>query len=811
MMTQDILYAVRLLRRRPVFFGVSIAGLALAIGVSTTAFSIVKAVAFAGHGIHAPESVVRVALQDGVFTPVTGDSPTRGNWAYVDYIRLDEATATLDVVASSVSGTTLRIERDGALPEAVRVMAVSDRYFSVLGFRAALGRPLSPMDARPGMSPVILSHGFWRNRLEADRSIVGRTVWLDDHPFTVVGVADRAHSLPGGLGTPPALWTTLAARREMWVSPSAWNPAVDVVGRLRAGVTRAQASAEMETIARALATGRRPNRGAPVVRLERVDERHASAMVVAASVMTMAGLVVLLACANITQVLLATAAARRREFGTRLAIGASRTRLARQLLTESVLIGALGGALGLMVAWAMTPSVARLVQIPPAFDVAPDLSAALFVASLAIAVGILAGLAPARYGWRDDLVSPLATNHASPAGAAGRGLLRSLLLGAQASVSVVLLAVAALLLRSVLQSAHVDPGYTVDGLVNVSIGYAPGAPARGPWQGPIWQEALQRVRGLPGVAAASLASIPPFGNGSASQVLNGRRIHRNETSPEYFGTLGIPVIRGRVYTADEARTAAPVAVISAAIARELWRGEDPIGATLERVWGPGDPAGAAPAGLMRRPAGTRVIGVVSDAMTGLTGANPRTIYLPLAQTACCARLIVRARGDAAAIMPPIREALQALDSTVRVSTALAADGWRRELEGPKILAALATFVGAMALTLAVIGLFGITAFAVEHRIHEMGVRRALGATGGQLRTLLLRETLRPIVIGAIGGVLLSVLAGHLIEGALYGISSRDPFAIATAVVVLLASSVAAILVPTGRASRIDPAQLLKLE
>jgi predicted permease len=625
----------------------------------------------------------------------------------------------------------------------------------------------------------------------------------------IVGVAARASTVPAS--DPPAFWTTFAVSEQHWKGAIPWNPAVDVLGRIKLGVTGPQAQADARAVAAILARERTRPGALPDVRFEGVGDPSQSALIMAATLMMIVGLVVLLACANVVHVLLASAVARRYEIATRVALGAGRARLVRQLLTESVLLGLLAGGAGLTAAWVLTPSIARLVQVPPSFDVSVDRSAVVFVALVAVLAGIVAGLAPARHAWRRDLLTPLRRDQVVDPAGLRRGTLRSLLIGGQAAVSLVLLVMAALLVRSVTQGARLDPGYDVDRLLNVSVVYPPDArPATGaPPDAALMYAALRRVQELPGVSTAALTAVPVFGSGSAPQSVNGRVSHRNDTSAEYFAALGLSVLRGRLYTADEVRAGAPVAVISASLARQFWPDDDPIGDTLERVWGPDAASTAARQGLLRQPAGTRVIGVVSDATVNLGASRPRTVYLPMPE-ASGAGLVVRAKADARPLLPLVQAAIESLDPTLRVMGMPATDGWQRALEGPRILAALAIVIGAIALALAAIGLFGITAFSVEQRVHELGVRRAIGATSAQLVALLLRDSLRPVVVGMACGLLLSLMTGKLLEGALFGVDRHDPLALAAAVLVLVAASLLAVLVPARRATRVNPAHLLKL-
>ena len=848
--TQDVVFATRLFRRQPILFGLTVAGLAVAMGITTATFGVVRTVAFGGYGVSDSESVVRVASIGGPFSKITGNSPYQGNWAFSDFVRLKEAATSIATVAAVGITAEFRADRDHGDPVQVGIMAVTGDYFSVLGFRAPIGRMLTSADDRTGVSNAAVSHGFWKNQLGSDPAIVGRDIWLDDHRVTVIGVADRRHSSPAT--NPPAVWTTLATHAEMvagrsradleqtrarlqalgeqpglgaaersrlkaleadlTASPRS-NPAVDVFGRIAGGRTRAQAEAEVRTIAAALAGEHRAagSRRPPTIQLQSIDEIwNRTTISIVAILMTTVGAVVLLACANVTNLLLASAASRRREIGTRLAIGASRGRIVRQMLTESLLLGLLGGALGLVIAIQILPSFAALIQVPPAFDVSPDFSVYAFVAMVTLAVGLIAGLAPARYGRGGDILSALNTDqHAAPR-PMPRGVLRSMLIGGQAAVSIVLLVLAALLTRALVQTAGLDLGYDADRLMTVSLrsassGRISGAASTAEY----WREAVERVRQLPGVAGAALASVPPFDSGTAPQILNGHRINRNETSPDFFDTLGARLIRGRIYTADEVAIQAPVAVISATLSREFWGTENPLGASLERVWGAEDSSSARLQGLLSKPKGTRVIGVVTDVITGLRHFDAPTIYLPLA-TSAATRLVVRVHDDPRASAPVVRDALEILDPTIRARTAFPSDGLKRERERPRILAALAVMVGSIALGLAIIGLFGVTAFAVEQRTHEVSVRRALGASNSQLIRMLLNESLKPVAVGLTFGLLLALLGGRVIQGVLYGVNSRDPIAIVAAVTLLLAAAALAVLLPARRATRVDPAQLLRM-
>lgn len=379
-----------------------------------------------------------------------------------------------------------------------------------------------------------------------------------------------------------------------------------------------------------------------------------------------------------------------------------------------------------------------------------------------------------------------------------------LLIGAQATVSIVLLVLAALLTRTLVHSTQVDLGYDPSRIASISLG--PG-PRSGDRPEAYWSRAAEGARQLPGVESAALAVVPPF-VGFTPQLLDGRRVNRNETSVEYFSTMGVRLVRGRLYTADEVRQQAPVAVISERLARTWWEDDDPLGSSLERVWGSDDRSITPSAGPYRKPRGTRVIGVVSDLVNDLRTRDAPTIYLPLAPTAV-ARMVVRTRDDPHRLLAALQGVVQAADPSHRPATTVASDGLQRDLERPIMLALLATVLGATALGLAVIGLVGVTAFVVEQRRHEVSVRKALGASSQQITGMLLRDSLTPVAAGIAVGILLALFAGRVVQGVLYGVSSRDPIAILAAVIVLVSAAAAAIVLPVRRASRVSPAQLLK--
>ncbi len=853
----DIVYTFRLCRRQPGLFGVVVGGLTLAVGLSTTVFSIVDG-ALLRAGIPDPQSVFGVVMTPNrdLANVTGGDSAMSGQWLYSDYRVVQDGFEDVALAAAARDRRRLRLHPGGDGPADSGVggghaftlgLAVSGNYFAVLGGAAEVGRVLNAQDDDPAAPRVIVvSDPFWSSRLGHDRDIVGGTVWLDDEPYTVVGVAARGFAPNADDHQPPAFWVSLGSQAQWWaaeqaalrdarrarlaslgpaergeadgpisiaqlqallsVPPRTWNPPVDVVGRAAPRLTRDQTRAEIE--ARAASVVEDPPPGRPLVTLRPFhalgggrDGAMAIGLIGAAITLT-----VLVAAANLANVSLASAAGRSREIGTRLALGASRGRIVCQLLTESLILGGCGAGLGLLLALWMTPICARFVHVLPTIDVTPSPAVYGLVLVAGLSAGLGSGLAPARLLRRGSLLSALKTDRQGAPTGCPPGRLRAVLVGAQAAASIVLLVLAALLTRSAVRAVTIDLGFDPDRVVSFSASFGRGTDDA--QERAYWHTAIDRLRAMPGVAGVAEATAVPFAE-SASSRSDGVAVHRNWTSAEYFDTVGLRILRGRAYTADEVTTGAAVAVVSASLAHRYWGGANPIGSTLTRVWGHDDPSGRPPS-LTAKPAGTRVIGVVSDAVMAIGNADALTIYMPLRST-LAGRVIVRTAGNAGAQARPIRTVLEALnpDPGFRVLTRLARDDFDEAMGPSRILAVLASVIGVSTLVLAAIGLFGVTAFAVTERRQEVGVRMTLGATSAAILAMLLKEGLRPVVVGLGSGVVLALVAGRVIQRALFGVGTHDPLAIAAAIVVLLGAATAAIGIPARRAAGLDPAATLR--
>ena len=795
---QDLMYGLRVFRRNPGAVATTIAGLALAIGVSTAVFSLLNATLWFRPGVADPDSAVRVerAWKGGV----------SHGWSYAEFLALREMSRDAKIEATTIIGGSLlfsttapTVDRDDS--RRVRAGVVTGGYMTTFGARPLHGRVLLPGDDVTGAPPVaVAGYTFWTRRLDSDPAVVGRVVWVHGKPVTIVGVTERRFT--GITDEPPALWMSFAGTQALGygdvpASRTSRTP-VAVVARMAGGATIAQAEGQLGAMAATLGGESVDPYRATGVKLVPASQRSGQKGValIVALIFTAVGLVVLLACVNVANLQLASAFARQREIGVRLALGASKARIVRQLVTESIALGWAAGGMGLALAIWLAPVLARAIGVPITFDLGPDARVFAFLLLLSCAAGIGAGLAPARYGARGDLLTPL-KGDGPRVGRSGRpSRLRAALIGVQAAASLVLLVIAALAVRAAIQSTRIDLGFDPSRLVAIS-----GNPGRDETAKAYLNVALDRVRSVPGVHAASLTEIPPYSGGTlAMDFTRGGVSHRafhTRTDASYFSTLGLRILRGRTYSDAEVAAAAPVAVVSESLARRLWGSEEPVGQILEEFK------------LIDKAPRVTVIGVVSDTVTArLHEIRTAAIYRPVARWPTL-RMVVRTSGPAEAALPALRAALQPLDSRVRVEMVLVKDGLQRELETPRSFATIAGYVAALALALAVIGIYGVTAFVTGQRTREIGLRIAVGASRSDVVRLLLRDSLRSVVLGLGAGVIVALIASRVFSGTLYGVRAFDPIALAAAAVVLLVSAALAAFVPTRRASRVDPVVVLR--
>ena len=807
---QDVRYAIRMILKSPVLSGLAILSLGLGVGANTTIFSVTNALLLQSVPVAEPSRLLAVYTTDKKnpgFGPLS-----HLNWK--DYARDGE-------VFEGVLGydwTPMSLNTGGE-PQVLFGQLVSGNYFDLLGVRAAVGRTFGPHENEvPGRDPVVvLSHAFWTRRFGGDPKAVGQTLNLNGAAYTIVGVA-------------PANYTGLdvGVRSEVWV-PMAMNKQVKTginwyeerrglfiftVGRLKPGVTAAQAQARLAVIAQRL-ENEYPNdnkgRSVTVVPLERATvnpNARNGVVTVTVLLMTIVGLVLLIACANVSNLLLGRALHRRREIAVRLAIGASRRRLIRQFLTESVALALPAAALGILIAyWARGGLLALLPPLPQlaiALDLDLDWRVLAFTMAVGVGAGILFGLVPALQASRPDVVDALKDTDRTGGTARRRFGIRDVLVVGQVALSLVALVGAGLFLRSLEATRRTDPGFESKNLLSVSfdLGLQGYNEAKGD---AFLRQMRERVSTLPGVAAVSYAAGGPLaGTVFRSVFLEGGNendrtlIQVNTVAPGYFDAMRIPIVRGRPITEDDKAGGPKVAVINETMAKKFWPGGDAIGKRFH-FFGQNEPW-------------AEIVGVARDAKYTFLGEDPQSyIYEAHAQRYSGAQtLIVRTTGNPAPLLVPVERELKTLDPDVPL-TALATVGKTLNdgLWAPRAGASLLGLFGLLALILAAVGIYSVMSYSVTQRQREIGIRMALGARRQDVLRMMLGRGMRVVAVGLGVGLLISFALARLAATLLVGISPWDATSFAGAAAVLAAVAMAANFFPTRRAAGIDPTVALR--
>jgi predicted permease len=809
----EIRYALRTLVRSPGFAAAAIVTVALGVGVNTGIFTVLNGVLLRDLGVPDGHELVSVYQTiQGVPERVGG----AGRVSTSEYREFSERAETL----SGMVGLSQPWQAvlGGDAPQRILGLLVTCRYFEVLQQAPVLGRGLVADECEPGADPVVvLGYDLWRTAFDADPAVVGQTIELSRQLFTVVGVASEGTY--GGLYgaqyfAPIATQPLLVPGQNLYADEE--NSWLFLVGRRVRGTSLEQVRAELRLIA-ARMDQRQPGR-ATLLSVDRASTLLALppflrnlALGAGGVVMLAFGLILLIACANVANLLLARATVRSREIALRLSLGASRARIIRQLLTESVLISLAGGVLGSVLAlWIFQSLVTIAVpSLPPpgfpapVFDPSPDFRVLGFALALTLAAGVLFGLAPALQVSRPDLQAVIRQDGSGTGQSRRRGRLQGTLVGVQVALCMALMIGAGLLLRGLYATRTVDPGfdypdaaYVSYDLENVGYGREEAAAFR--------RRLMDEVRALPGVERVAYAAREPLGD---DMLFTGIRLpvqderetrvaELNLVSPDYFSLIGTPIVRGRTFTAAEVAGNAAVGVVTESTARNLWPAQDPIGQTLVQRLGSEERA-------------VQVVGVARDAQLRLLGTvDPYYVYSP---TELQEVLLVRHRSDYAPIASAIQGVARAIDPSVALSVSpLEANlDWWRGLSGTA--STLAAALGALALALAAVGIYGIVSYFVERRTREMGIRVALGAESRALMGLILRRTMRPVMIGASIGVGAAVLLSGALSSVLFGVSPLDPLALVAATASVLGVSLVAAIVAGRPATQADPIAALHYE
>jgi putative ABC transport system permease protein len=808
---QDLKYAARLLAKRPGFTAAVALTLALGIGANTTVFSVVNAVLLRPLPIPEPDRVVRV------FETSRREVVERRPASYPDFVDWREQNTVFEHIAAfdSVAFTLTGGE------EAVRVAGemVSPSYFPLLGVQPVLGRTfLEEEDRGPSGSPVALvGHGLWQSRFGGRPDILGAAVKLSDRDYTIVGVMPQGFR---GVTDDAELWvpfTSGAAARQMGPAlerrGARWH---DTIARLAPGVGVEAARREMDAIAGRLEQAfpdTNASRGVLLVAIgeETFGEIRPALLLLLGAV----GFILLIACANVANLLLVRMTARRRESAIRAALGAGRWRLVRQYLAESLLLSLLGGALAAILSvWGVEALVAvSPVEFPSFVDASPDAKVLGFTLAVAALTGLVSGLTPALQAAGSDLTEALKEG-ARGLGSGARNRLRSGLVVAEIALAMLLLVGAGLVVRSLERIVAVDPGFDPENAVTVSVSL-PARQYQSEAAAAFADRLLERARALPTVEAAAVASDVPL-EGSTSAMFatvegyvpaspaDELRVYTHEVSPGFFAALGVPLKAGRDFGAGDTAGSPRVAVISEAMARRFWPNDDPVGKRLK------------PGRSTSEGEWLSIVGVVGDVKHRGLPDNPNgdpDVYTPFAQEPGTGfNLVLRTAGDPAAVYAALRKEIQALDADVPVyDMNPMSELVRRETARSRFSALLMSVFAALALALAAVGIYGVMSSAVAQRTHEIGVRMALGARRGDVIRIVVGQGMALTLAGVGVGLGLALALTRVMSGLLYGVSASDPLTYAGVAGVLAVVALAACLIPARRASRVDPMVALRYE
>ena len=799
-MLNEIRYAFRVMRRSPLFTATAVMTVALAIAANTAIFSVVNAGMLRPLPFREPGRLVQVAEKNDKLNLPTFSA------SLLNFLSWREQAPKSFEQLAAIGFESYTLTGSGE-PEQVSGNRISPALLPMLGLRPIAGRAFTDEEEKPGAARVaMVGEGLWRRRFGADPGLVGRTLVLNDAPTTVVGIAPAALNLLSGgdLSTP----LTIDPPNE-----NRLNHVLFVAGRLRPGVPLRQAQAEMDGIAAGVGN-QYPEVRDWGINLISFFDTFVSAQLKNGLLMLLAavGFVLLIACANLANLLLARAAARQQELATRTALGAGRSRLLRQLLVESVLLSAAGGAAGLLGAyWAVSAINGALPpNTLPVPEIHMDPGVLLFAVGLTLATGLLFGIVPAWRMSKTDLNDVLKQAGRGESGRMRAGL-RTSLATAEIALATILLIGAGLLIRSLDNLQRARLGFDARGVITFQL--APPVtkyPVMTGRAGQLYRELLESLDALPGVSGAAVSSGLPFGAGNYTQspwMTSDSSIVSPDTStqidwrlvsPGYFGAMGIPLLRGREFTDADGPDAPLVAIVSQAAAKRLWGDDDPLGRTLHR-----------PTNALQ----FTVVGVAGDVRSAALNQEAPSLYFPLPWRAFpLADVAVRTAGDPEALLPAIRRKVHDLDAELALANVRTMDQWiANSAAQPRLNAVLLGVFAAAALLIAAIGIYGVLAYSVTQRTREIGVRMALGATPQGVMRLVVGQGLAVVSIGLGLGLFGGLALGRAVSSLVYGVTVRDPVTFAGVSIVLGAVALAACVLPARRASRVDPIAALRCE
>ncbi len=804
---QDLRFAFRQMAARPGFTAVIVLTMALGIGANAAIFSVLDAVLLKPLPYRQPEGLVKL------WTRFTGiGMPNDQNWVSPPEFRdMQQLNRSFTDIAAIASGS-VNLGVKGSPQRAIGA-SVSPSLFSILGVQPLMGRTFLAEEAQPGRDhEVVLSYGLWQRVFGGSRDVLGHTIDIDGVPMSVVGV------MPAGFEYPQEseIWAPLAFGPDDLSENSRGSHGLEVLARIRPGLSFAQVNSDMDRVGKTMIDQHRSypyNKfGFAILSHPLLDETVSDIRPTLIILMTAVGLVLLIACANIANMLLARSSERQTEMETRLALGASGSRLARQLLTESVLLALIGGAAGLAVTPWILKGLSTIAShsLPRAIQTSIDGRTLVLATLIAVATGILFGLVPALQAGRRRSFDRLKGNRSTEGRQPKR--LRNIFVIAETALSLLLIVGCGLLLRSFEKILKVDPGFRPEGVLTLRVSLPNVVYSKPEQIRSFYDQLLDRVQRLPGVESAGAVSELPLGGlgSSGTTTIDTQSVPREDTTPEadmrfatpdYFKTMGISLIRGRYFEPRDTEGTPSVAIVDETLAQTYWPNQDPIGKRLHM----GDSSGA--------PWST-IVGVVRHVHNRTLEARSRVeVYWPQNQRPSTdMTLTVLTSGDPKNLAPTIQREVSAIDPNlpvyhIRTMTEVMGES----LERRRLALILLGGFSALALLLAALGVYGVTSYGVAQRQAEIGLRMALGADRAQVLGMLVRSGLRTIAVGLGIGIVLALLLTRLMNGFLFSVRGWDPLSLGGASLLLVAAALLAILIPARRATKVNPVVALRCE
>ncbi|HSE19706.1 MAG TPA: ABC transporter permease [Pyrinomonadaceae bacterium] len=833
---KDLKYGLRGLLKRKGFALIAVLTLALGIGANTAIFTLVNAVMLKSLPVQQPEELVLFSDMSSEGTSID-DGPRAGQWhrfSYASYEYFRDHNQSFQEIAALRSGESrLSVRQTDSQANAAAPASghlVTGNYFSLLGVRAIRGRVLTPEDDKPSAAPAaVISHRYWEQELNSDPAIVGKNLIINGSNFTVVGVMP-SEFFGERVRRPPDFWLPLSFHPQIELRESFLTNKqaywLMLMARLKTGVSIDQANANVNLLLRQhlteeagsqLTDERQQGIQGTYVQLAE-GQGGISGLRRAYSkplhmLMVIVGIVLLIACANVGSLLLSRAASRKAEISLRMALGATRWRIIRQLLTESLLLALVGGIFGVLLAqWGVFVLVGLVAKTSP-LNTTPDLSVLAFTAGVSIVAGLLFGLVPAIQASHTNLSSAMKEKTRTRGGSL-RFSLSSLMVVTQVGLSMVLLTGAGLFARSLLKLQNEDVGFNRENVLLLGIdprlaNYKPTELAA------LYQQIIERLGSLPQVRNVSMATYAPMSGSSrtSSIEISGYTPQPGEvllvqdvlTGPKYAETLGVPLLRGREIELRDTASAPRIAVVNAAFADHYFKDQNPIGRTF--TFDDETDKGAL----------LEIVGVVGDIKSDDARDKPEpTVYRPILQIqeqgAYSCTIHVRTLSDPTPLTGQVRQMINQIDDKLPIfDVTTLSDQLRKNLNQERLIAQLVSFFGALALILACIGLYGVMAHGVARRTSEIGIRMALGARGGNIAWMILRETLYLVLAGLVLGVPAALIGARLISTQLFGLSPTDPLTLVGAAIVLAVVAMLAGYLPARRAARVNPLNALRYE